>query len=64
MVKKMEKLQKEFESLKSKYGVELSIKMDFPEYKRLPVDVQLALAVLSKHTINYIVEFKDNDNKI
>lgn len=58
---------KEFEELKKKYNLDFSPLLNFPEYRIIPDDVQLALVVINKHKTNYIlnlVEVKPNDDKI
>ena len=56
---KSEELSKEFNELKKKYGLEMVISLDFPEYKVLPAEVQLALAVISKHKNKFLIGFKE-----
>lgn len=57
--------KKEFEELRNKHKVDLQPRMDFFEFKILPVDLQLALIVLSKYQFKYVydlVEVKDKSN--
>jgi hypothetical protein len=54
---------KEFVELQKKHKFSLDIKLDFPEYKILPVDVQLALAVISKHKTSFVLDCLENDDK-
>jgi len=59
-----EELERDFQELLKKYDAIVEISLDFPEYKILPVDVQLAKEVLSKHTNRFLLSFKkaNNDN--
>jgi len=66
----MEKTEKnkifteKLEELKKELGVKVSVHFDFPEYKILPVELQLALAVLSKYRIDFILNAEElDDNK-
>lgn len=57
--------KKEFEELRKKYKIDLLPTMDFYEFKIFPVDLQLALQVISKYQVRYIynlVETKDKSN--
>ena len=46
---KVVKAQKEVETIFKKYNLTLGAEMDFPMYRELPVEVQLALKVIEKH---------------
>ena len=63
IVKKKETnlLAKEFQEFLNSHNVSVTVQMSFPEYKILPVDVQLALKVLSKHNSNYVLNFVEKD---
>lgn len=56
---KTEKFIKELGELKTKYEIDFDIKMDFPEYRILPEDVKLALAVIAKHKTNFNLHLVD-----
>jgi hypothetical protein len=52
-----EAVSKEFQALLDKYKLGINISIEFPEYKVLPADVQLALQVMSKHTNKFVMKF-------
>lgn len=51
----LEKAKAELEELKTKYDVELQVNIDFPVYKVLPDELQLALRVIAKENPQFIV---------
>jgi len=57
------KIHEEFAEFLEKRDVSLDISIDFPEYKVLPVDLQLALAVISKHTNRFSINFVEKDKE-
>ena len=58
---KIEEFSKKFNELLQEYNVTPEIHLDFPEYKNLPVDVQLALIVINKHKNTFVLNFKENE---
>lgn len=59
-------IEKEYKELLKKYNLELVITIDFPEYRILPVEIQLAQAVLAKHRVTYTISYMEgnrNENK-
>ena len=60
---KVEDFTKELQTLKEKYQLDFSVAIDFPDYKVLPSDLQLALAVMSRHRLSYVLGFKDLETK-
>jgi hypothetical protein len=52
--------QEKLEEIKKELNVEVQINIDFPEFKILPADIQLALLVISKHTSNFSLTLKEN----
>lgn len=60
---KSENFVKELGELKTKYEIDFDIKMDFPEYKILPDDVKLAIAVIAKHKTNFVLHLIDKGVK-
>ena len=63
-IEKNKIFNKKLEELKKELGVKVNVGLDFPEYKIIPVDLQLALAVLSKYRMDVTFNAEDiNDNK-
>ena len=54
-------LAEEFKEFLNKHNVQPDVQMNFPEYRVLPADLQLALQVLSKHASQFILNFKEKD---
>jgi len=61
MSKKDKSITKEFQEFLNKHNVTPDIQLNFPEYRVLPADLQLALQVISKHTHQYVLNFKEKD---
>lgn len=59
--KRADEFLKQLELLKNTHRIDFQIQLDFPEYKILPNDLQLALAVISKHKMTYVLGFKDTE---
>lgn len=51
----------DLKALSEKYKVDFNISIDFPEYKVLPDELQLALMVMSKHKNRFILGLKDTE---
>lgn len=51
--------EKELKDLQQKYQLEMSIKLHFPIYNQLPEEVQLALAVIGKHGVQFLSVYTD-----
>ena len=49
----------ELEKLKDKYQIEMNTKISFPVYNILPLEVELAIRILTNHRMK--VEFTYND---
>lgn len=49
----------ELDALMSKYHLKLQGDMDFPQYKILPPEVQLALIVLEQHKARFMFKLED-----
>lgn len=58
---KLEEFSKKFNELLKEYKVTPEIHLDFPDYKNLPVDVQLALIVINNHKNTFVLNFKENE---
>jgi len=58
---KIEEFSKKFNDLLQEYKVTPEIHLDFPDYKNLPVDVQLALIVINNHKNTFVLNFKENE---
>ena len=57
--KKIELFEKEFRELLEKHNLDMTILMDFPQYRVLPEEVQLAIIVLTKNMIQYKLSYKE-----
>lgn len=53
-------LEKEIVELEKKYGLSLSVTLDFPMYKELPEEVRLAIIILNKHGAKFVRAYKEN----
>lgn len=56
----LEEFSKKFQELLKEYNVIPNISLDFPDYKNLPAEVQLALLVMNKHKNQFVLGFKEN----
>jgi hypothetical protein len=57
---------KEHEEIRKKYNLDVHVTIHFPDYRRFPDDLQLALNVISKHNMQFIISYterKQDDNK-
>jgi hypothetical protein len=57
--KKIELFEKELGELLEKHNLDMTIMMDFPEYRILPEEIQLAIIVLNKHRMQYKISYKE-----
>ena len=46
---RIKKANREITEVLKKYNLKLSTKWDFPAYRELPIEVQLAIKVIEKH---------------
>lgn len=53
----IEEAEKRLSELQAELGVELTVNLHFPMYAILPDELQLALAVIHKHDLRYVVSF-------
>jgi hypothetical protein len=60
---KIKEFSEKFNELMKEYNVTPEIHLDFPEYKNLPIEVQLALMVMNKHKNQFVLNFKENNNE-
>ena len=51
---KIDLAKKEIQEVLKKHNVKIEPKIDFPQYKKLPDDILLALNVLNKHEMKII----------
>jgi len=54
---KNQEFSQEFNNLLQKYGYQVQIVLDFPEYKVLPDDLKLALLVMNQHKNQFLLNF-------
>ena len=59
----VEKFGKELEQLLSKYGLKMHMGIDFPTYKVLPIDLQLALQLVEKHGGQFQLSYEVEEPK-
>jgi hypothetical protein len=59
MKEKIEEYEKKLKELEEKYKLSPIVTIEFPQYKVLPVEVQLALAVLEKHEYKFMLSYKE-----
>lgn len=59
----VEKFGKELEQLLSKYGLKMRMGIDFPTYKVLPIDLQLALQLVEKHGGQFQLSYEVEESK-
>ncbi len=52
--------QNELNALLKKYNLKIGAKIDFPIYKKLPIELQLALEVIKNHQVSYNVVVEEN----
>lgn len=56
---RVEQAQKEINDVLKKYEISMTSSIEFPIYKQLPVDLQLAVAVINKHEPAFVPVFTD-----
>jgi len=59
---KLEQFSQKFNELLKEFNVKPQISLDFPDYKNLPIDIQLALLVIDKHKNQFILNFMENND--
>lgn len=48
--------------LLKKYNLKMGATINFPLYRKLPIEVQLALEILKKHEVEYRIGFQEVNN--
>lgn len=61
--KRIRRYEKELEELKDKYGLNPVVTLEFPQYRKLPAEVLLALEVIKKHDHKYMLSYKEKEEK-
>ena len=56
---KIEGFEKELTDLKKKYGLNPVATLEFPQFKILPIEVELALKVLEKNEYKIMLTYKE-----
>lgn len=51
----------DLKDLQDKHKADINISIDFPEYKILPDELRLALSVMSKHKMQFVIGLKDRE---
>ena len=51
--------EQELENLKKKYGLNPVATLEFPQFKILPIEVELALKVLEKNDYKIMLTYKE-----
>lgn len=57
---KVNSLEKEILALEAQYGLTSIVSLDFPRYKVLPKEVELAILILEKHEPKFVRTYKEN----
>lgn len=58
---KIDEFLSKFNELLKEFGVTPQVELTFPDYKNLPIEVQLALVVINKHNNQFVLNFKESD---
>lgn len=65
MEDKIKEFESKYKELLKEYGLEMSVNVDFPQYKILPLKVQLALQILGEEGVQFRTIYKEvNDHKV
>lgn len=57
------KFEEEYKALQDKYQLKPSISLEFPQFKILPEEVQLALVVVQKYDYKFMLSYEDLKGK-
>jgi hypothetical protein len=55
--------EKELNELKAKYQLETGLSLEFPNYKVLPHDLELALLIVQNHKYQFMLSYEDTKGK-
>jgi len=58
---KIDEFLQKFQELLKEFNVTPEIQLTFPDYKNLPIEIQLALVVINKHNNQFVLNFKEKD---
>jgi len=53
----IQNFEKELKELKAKYGIDPVATLEFPQYRVLPEEVQLALKIIEKHKYKIMLSY-------
>ena len=53
----------ELTPLLKKHHIKMDVAMEFPDYRNLPPEVQLARIIISKHNMQYRIVYMDDEGK-
>lgn len=56
---KIRTYEQKLQNLKKEMGLDPVVTIEFPQYKILPIEVQLALKVLEKHEYKFMLTYKE-----
>ena len=56
---KIRNYEQKLQELKKETGLEPVVTIEFPQYKILPLEVQLALKVLENHQYKFMLTYKE-----
>ena len=54
---RVDAFSKEYQDLLDKHNLQLKIEIDFPEYRKLPDEVQLSILVINKHKPEFTLSY-------
>jgi hypothetical protein len=60
MKEKIEEYEKKVKELDKTYNLSPVVTIEFPQYRVLPDEVQLALKVLERHEYKFMLSYKEN----
>ncbi len=55
--------EKEYKALQAKYQIKPGISLEFPQFKILPEEVQLALLIVQKYDYKFMLSYEDLKGK-
>ena len=58
----MDKIEKELQLFLEKHGVDIKYEITFPKYQQLPDEAVLALKVLNRYGMKFVVKLEHNKN--
>lgn len=56
---RIQQYEAELKALQDKYSLKTGISLEFPQYKKLPEELQLALLIIQKHEYKFMLSYED-----